>query len=118
MEKAVNVVTELDRCLCESASWHGRINADTIVLTAIQWFKKGLFRKSGTKKLCWGIVLPYRPQAYLEKTAIPKDNLGTESLPLEKDMTHTLFNKITIHPFITSVAPLRQNISLPQSQLA
>lgn len=72
------------------------------------------YRKDVLGKLCCHIC----PEPISEKQPVPKDNKGTESLPLRKDMSHTPFNKITIHPFITSVALLQRNISHPQSQLA
>lgn len=65
------------------------------------------------EKMCYMCLKPI-----YKKQPVPKDNRGTASFPLRKEMTHNHFNKITIHPFITSDSPLPWNISHPQSQLA
>lgn len=63
-----------------------------LAVTVSMWCRKDLFGK----RRCHICLKPI-----LEKQPVPKDNRGTESLPLRKDMTHTPLNKITIHPFIT-----------------
>ena len=114
---AAEAVTELDRCTCKSKSKPYRFDANTVKLMAIQWFNRGyckhLVLKSCVGELCCHIG----PKPISEKQPIPKDNRGTESLPLRKDMTHTPLIKSQFTRSSPQVAPLQQNISHPQSQL-